>query len=263
MWIVDRGLWKWWMVALAALPLWAQAPRLGKNAVTVRGQPQDLYYFPGHSDSKPPKGRILFAPGDGGWRGFAITIAQTAASWGYNVYGIDTRRYLMSFTGKTTLQETEVMGDFRQLAGWITRGAADKVTLVGWSEGAGLVLLPAASPERSKAFNGVVLVGLPESAVLGWRWIDDVTYVTKREPNEPHFFTALYLPRVAPLPLVVIQSSGDEYTSLETVKKLFAAAQEPKKFSLVPARNHRFDSNREGFFRALREGIEWIDQGGR
>lgn len=260
---MDCGLWSSCILLLAGLPLWAEAPVAGKNAVTVRGQPQDLYYFPAQSDSKPPKGRILFAPGDGGWRGFAITIAQTAAAWGYDVYGIDTRRYLMSFTGKTTLQETEVMSDFRQVAEWITRGTAGKVTLVGWSEGAGLVLLPAASPERSKAFSGVVMVGLPESAVLGWRWTDDLTYLTKREPNEPHFSTALHLPRVAPLPLAVIQSAGDEYTPLETVKKLFAAAREPKKFSLVQARNHRFDGNREGFFRVLREGIEWINQGGR
>jgi len=251
------------MVLLAGLPVWGQPPLAGKNAVTVRGQRQDVYYFPAQGDSKRLKGRLLFAPGDGGWRGFAITIAQTAASWGYDVYGIDTRRYLMSFTGKTTLQETEVMSDFRQVAEWITRGTAEKVTLVGWSEGAGLVLLPAASSEHKKVFDGVVMVGLPESAVLGWRWFDDVTYVTKREPNEPHFSTALHMPKVAPLPLVVIQSSGDEYTSLETVKKLFAAAQQPKKFSLVQARNHRFEGNRDDFFRALREGIEWINQGGR
>ena len=37
-------------------------------------------------------------------------------SWGYDVYGLDTKTYLTSFTGKTTLKETEVAADFHQLA---------------------------------------------------------------------------------------------------------------------------------------------------
>jgi fermentation-respiration switch protein FrsA (DUF1100 family) len=243
--------------------LWAQAPAPGRNALIIRGQRQDLYFHPAPGQARRPAGRILFAPGDGGWRGFAITIAETMASWGYDVYGIDTKRYLESFTGKATLKESEVPGDFRQVADWITRGAAEKVTLVGWSEGAGLVLLPAASAEHKQRFNGAVTVGLPNSAVLSWRWTDNLTYLTKQEPDEPHFSTAPYLSRVAPLPLVVIQSKGDEYTPLETVNKLFAAAQPPKKFFLVDARNHRFDGGLEEFFRVLRQSVEWINQSAR
>jgi pimeloyl-ACP methyl ester carboxylesterase len=245
--------------------LLAQAPVEGKNTVVIRGQPQDIYFHParlqpGAQESKRLYGKILFAPGDGGWRGFAITIAETIASWGYDVYGLDTRRYLESFTGKTTLKETEVMSDFRQIAGWMTQGASEGVTLVGWSEGAGLCLLAAASGENKKAFSGLVSIGLSESSVLGWRWSDLLSSIAGREPKEPTFASASFLAQVAPLPLLMIQASGDQYVSVEAAKRMFALAQEPKRFVLVDAQNHRFDGNRDGFFGILHEGLQWMNE---
>ena len=41
----------------------AQTP--GKNVVTVRGQKQEIYYYPATSAKLNRK--VLFAPGDGGW----------------------------------------------------------------------------------------------------------------------------------------------------------------------------------------------------
>ncbi len=256
------------MVFLAStfpLPSFAQTSAVGKNTVFIRGQRQDLYFYPGRpnggtQESRRLNRKMLFAPGDGGWRGFAITIAETAASWGYDVYGLDTKPYLESFTGKTTLEEAQVMSDFREIAAWMTQGSSQRVTLVGWSEGAGLCLLAAAAEENRKTFSGLITIGLSESSVLGWRWSDIFSSITKNEPKEPTFLSISYLPKVAPLPLFMIQSSKDEYVSMEAAKRLFSVAQEPKRFALVEARNHRFDGNREDFFRSLSEGLQWISQ---
>lgn len=237
------------------LPLCAQVA--GKNTVVIRGVGQDVYLYPS-SGASSNSGEILFAPGDGGWRGFAVTIARTMASWGYNVYGLDTKRYLESFTGRGTLRESDVMGDFSLLARWMTQGKRRPVTLVGWSEGAGLCLLAAAGPQSRDTFNGLVTFGLGEWNVLAWRWTDNLTYLTKRRPSEPAFSSLLFLPKVAPLPLLMIQSSRDEYVPLEEAKKLFAAAQEPKRFVSVNANDHRFTGNQETFFGELRGGLEWI-----
>ena len=57
-----------------------------EQAVTLLASPRD------HDTA------VLFLPGDGGWRGLAITIAQTVSRWDYDVYGFDTRRYLESFS---------------------------------------------------------------------------------------------------------------------------------------------------------------------
>ncbi|MFI5173386.1 MAG: AcvB/VirJ family lysyl-phosphatidylglycerol hydrolase, partial [Terriglobia bacterium] len=87
-----------------------------KNTWMIRGQKQDIYFIPGSPPMHSPHPKILFAPGDGGWRGFALTIAETMASWGYDVYALDTKRYLESFSGKTGLTVTDVPEDFSLIA---------------------------------------------------------------------------------------------------------------------------------------------------
>jgi dienelactone hydrolase len=248
------------LLLAAFTPVRAAAPV--KVAMDIRGQSQDVYFYA--STMKPPAGRILFAPGDGGWRGFALTVAETASEWGYEVYGFDTKRYLESFTtGKGALRPEEVGADMRMLAEKLRRSSGDGLIFAGWSEGAGLAVLAGASEENKKTFRGIVAIGLTDSTVLGWRWTDNVTYVTKRAPDEPAVATASYLPKVAPLPFLQIHSSGDEYTSVSLSRKLFDAAREPKRFSLVQAQNHRFDGNQGDFFRALREGLNWMKGAGR
>jgi dienelactone hydrolase len=202
---------------------------------------------------------ILFVPGDGGWRGFAIDIAQVMSKAGYDVYGLNTKRYLESFTGKTTLRETEVMGDFRDIAMWIDQGRSARISLVGWSEGAGLCLLGAASPEGKNVFTGLITLGLPENSVLGWRMVDYLTWITKRAPNEPVFHSLDYIHRVTPLRLWMLQSTKDEYVPLDRSRALFTAAMEPKRFSAIEASNHRFDGNQKELYRLIEEGLRWLN----
>jgi dienelactone hydrolase len=229
-----------------------------KNTWIIRGQKQDIYFMAGSPSPASPRPRILFVPGDGGWRGFAITIAETMASWGYDVYALDTKRYLEGFSGKTGLTVADVMKDFRLIAELIVKDKKDRLTLVGWSEGAGLCLLEAAAPENKNAFNGLVTIGLGPVNILGWRLADYLTYVTRKIPQEPRFQSIEYLPQVTPLPLWMIQSSHDEYVPVSTARDLFSAAKEPKRFELIEANDHRFDRNTTAFFGALRRGIEWI-----
>jgi fermentation-respiration switch protein FrsA (DUF1100 family) len=227
-----------------------------KRAIPIRGKPQDVYYYP--ASSTPPRGKILIAPGDGGWRGFAVDIAQAASSWGYDVYGFDTKHYLESFTSKTTLSESEVMNDMRSVAFAIRRDDRDRVVFVGWSEGAGLGVLAAAAGENKSTFHGLVAIGLGNTNVLGWRWADNITYVTRQLPNEPSFSARTHLANISPLPLFMIHSSRDEYTPAKEAQKLFEAARQPKRLSVIEAQNHRFDGNRDEFFRVLREAVEWV-----
>jgi len=228
----------------------------GKNTITVRGKAQTIWFYPATGAKLNRK--ALFIAGDGGWRGWAITVAQQMASWGYDVYGLDTRNYLASFTGAAPLKEGDVMNDFKQIAEWMTNGSGERVTLVGWSEGAGLGVLAVAAEASKKTFTGLITFGLGDENILGWSWRDTLTYLTKTMPNEPTFKAENYMARIAPLPLLMIQSNHDEYTPFDEAKRLFAAAREPKKFELIEAQNHKFSGNMEEFDRALREGLEWI-----
>jgi dienelactone hydrolase len=228
----------------------------GRNSVWVRGQAQDIYLYRAQGTLR---GSVLFVPGDGGWRGLAIDIAQVMSRAGYDVYGLDTKHYLESFTGKTPLRETDVMNDFHEIAAWISEGQVSRISLVGWSEGAGLCLLAAASPQGKSVFTGLITLGLPLQNILGWRMVDYVSWITKKTPNEPVFRSMDYIHRVAPLRLWMIQSLKDEYVPLDKSRELFGAALEPKRFSAIEASNHRFEGNQKELYRLIEEGLVWLN----
>jgi dienelactone hydrolase len=230
------------------------APPSG-NVVTIRGQKQELHHHPPTSGAGGRK--VLFVPGVGGWRGWAITIAETMATWGYDVQGLDTKVYLDGFTGKSTLTDADIMNDFRELAEWMTNRSGERVTIVGWSEGAGLGVLAAAGEHNRSVFDGLVAFGLGDENAIAWHSMDNLMSLVKN-PNEPTFKASDYMTKIAPLPFFMIQSSQDQYTPLDEAKGLFALANQPKRFELVEGRNHRFDGNQEEFFRTLREGLQWV-----
>ena len=102
----------------------------------------------------------------------------------------------------------------------------------------------------------MVAFGLGDENVLAWHWSNNIMSLVKK-PKEPTFKAADYMARIAPLPLLMIQASHDQYTSLDEVKRLFALAQEPKQLVLIDGENHRFDGNHDEFYSKLREGLRW------
>lgn len=248
------------LFALSIMPLLACASfaqTAGRNVVAIRGHAVDVYYCPATSTRLNHK--VLFAPGDGGWRGWAVVVAQQMASWGYDVYGVDTKEYLSAFTGGTRLEESDVMSDFHEVIRWINKGTNERVTLVGWSAGAGLSVLASASKENRGSLNGLITFGLPDINILGWCWKDALTYVTGSRPNEPTFRASGYMARIAPLPYVMIESTHDEYVPVEEAKSLASLAKEPKRLAIIEASNHRFDGNAAEFYRTLRDGLRWMN----
>src|SRR6266508_2788427 len=201
-----------WIVSTAltpAVPVHAQHPSAGRNTFVIRGREQTIYFYRSTGGSGPSYPPIVFAAGDLGMHGFAYNIAEPMSSCGHDVYAVDTRRYLESFTGNSTLQVSDVARDFAAIARWVARSPNERVVLAGWSEGAGLCLLAAASNENKRILSGLIVLGLGESNVLAWRWSDYLSYITKKDPGEPSFQSADYLPRIAPLRFYMIQSTGD------------------------------------------------------
>lgn len=251
------------LLAFSTMTCTRPTPLAGKNAPIIRGQQQDIYFYPSQKATRDAQ-KVLFLCGDGGWKGRALDIAAGMAKAGYDVYGFDTKRYLASFTTDAgALKEEDVQRDLAQIAKWMQTRWRERISIVGWSEGAGLAVLAAASPDNEAVFNGVVTLGLSNTAFLGWRLRDDVTYITHGDPDEPMFRTNDYVPKIAPMPLCMIQSSGDEFVSKAEAEGLFAAAQQPKLYRLVQAQDHGFNGNTDGFFQSLLEGLAWVNQTAR
>jgi alpha-beta hydrolase superfamily lysophospholipase len=224
------------------------------ETIVIRGHAQSLRLY-GSRGGAP----VIVSSGDGGWIHLGPHVAKMLVAKGYFVVGFDVRAYLASFTsGRGTLRPEDEPGDYRVLADFAARGSTRKPILIGVSEGPGLSVLAATDPRTKPAISGVVGLRLPDINALGWRWRDALIYVTHGVPNEPTFSTATIVGRVIGTPLAVIHSSHDEFVPLAEVRRIFAAAQPPKKLWVVPASNHRFSDNLAGFDQRLLEAVAWV-----
>jgi type IV secretory pathway VirJ component len=208
-----------------------------------------------------PKGTVVMAGGDVGWVGLAVSMSQYLAANGYIVVGINVRQYLSAFTiGASHLTPVDIERDYAALSRYL-RGRQlliGPVVVSGVSEGAGLAVLAAAAPENHDWIAGAIAMGLPASVEVAWRWSDFTSWITKRDSGEPSFKARDYLAAISPLPLVMIQSTRDEYVSAADYKELDAAARSPHRQVLIGASNHRFTDRIPELQRAFDDGLAWI-----
>jgi fermentation-respiration switch protein FrsA (DUF1100 family) len=237
----------------------APADAQSVETVTIRGKPQTVRIY--GVRGRPP---VIVSSGDGGWMHLGPHVAEVLAAHGYFVVGFDSRAYLSSFTsGKVTLKPEDEPGDYRVLASFAARGSNQRPVLIGVSEGAGLSVLAATDAATKSVISGVIGLGLPDMNELGWRWSDAAIYFTHADPNEPLFSVAKVIDHVSPLPLAAIHSTQDEFVPLDEIKRVMAAAREPKQLWIVKASNHRFSDNVTEFDRRLLEAMSWVANGGR
>jgi pimeloyl-ACP methyl ester carboxylesterase len=224
------------------------------ETVTIRGHTQTLRVY-GSRGNRP----VIVSAGDGGWVHLAPHVAEMLAARGFFVVGFDVKAYLESFTsGTATLRPEDGPGDYRVIADFAARGGNDKPILIGVSEGAGLSVLAAVDLRVRPAIAGVIGVGLPDVNELGWRWKDDLIYLTHGVPNEPTFSVLSIIDRLAPIPLGAIHSAHDEFVPLAQVQRVIERAREPKQLWTINAADHRFSDNLAEFDQRLLEAIAWV-----
>ena len=232
------------------------SPVPGWNTVPMRGMDQDVMLLPAPSSTATAPS-VLFLPGDAGWRGFAVEMASAMAASGYSVYGLDTKKYLSSFTdGKSTLTTGQISRDMHALIRWIVPGRG-KLLVVGWSQGAAMAVLAAQGRGGHRRVSGVVAVSLPTEAALGWSRLDTMMSIFRKRPHQPHFALSKHLGSVAPVGLYMIYAEKDDFTPPDQAQVLFRAAKEPKQYLGIPGANHSFDQTRQAFWDALQRGLAW------
>jgi dienelactone hydrolase len=208
-----------------------------------------------------PLGTIFMGSGDVGWVGLAVDMSDYLSDQGYIVVGINVRQYLGAFTsGKATLTTNEPPADYEALFHFLKARdlISPPVFVAGVSEGAALAVLAGARPQNRAWLNGVMTMGLPPTAELGWRWSDFTSWITKKDSDEPMFAPKEFVPSVAPLPLCMIQSTTDEYVSESDYRLFDRLAREPKKFVLIKASNHRFTDRRKQLQIEVMNGLAWM-----
>ena len=141
---------------------------------------------------------------------------------------------------------------------YATVDSATPVYVYGWSLGAGFAIAVGSDAQTRANWAGVISIGLPKQNQL-------VSGVGGNHANLDVEANTLYgfrsqdvLAQIAPVPLVMIQSTSDTASPQKVGDMLFAVAKDPKRYVLIKASNHRFSGAREEFYTALGDAVSWM-----
>jgi len=182
---------------------------------------------------------------------------------GFAVAGIDSKVYLREFSSLqnpvSVKQLAQDYGDVaRALRVYATVDSTTPVYVYGWSLGAGFAIAVGSDAQTRANWAGVISIGLPKQNQL-------VSGVGGNHANLDVEANTLYgfrsqdvLAQIAPVPLVMIQSTSDTASPQKVGDMLFAVAKDPKRYVLIKASNHRFSGAREEFYTALGDAVSWM-----
>jgi type IV secretory pathway VirJ component len=252
------------LICTCAVPVPAAPAAIGEPlALHLRSKTLTLQIY---RPAGAAKGTVIMASGDVGWVGTGVALAKFLSGEGFVVVGVNVRQYLASFTTKTShLEVTDPPADYRELSQLLQHHGllVEPVVLSGVSEGAALAVLAASARANHEWIRGVITLGLPPTAELAWKWRDFTSWITKVDAREPSFAPKDFIASVSPLPIVMIQSTKDEYVPEAEYRLLEATARAPKKLVLIEARNHRFGGRHAELRRHVLEALAWIGDSAR
>jgi len=134
-----------------------------------------------------------------------------------------------------------------------------RIILVGLSRGAGLAVVAAGQGELKSNLAGVVAIALTKEE-------EHIIHYGPRkisQSNEPArelliIQTYEYLPRIASVPVAIIQSTHDGYLPASAARALLGPDTELKKLLSINAKNHRFTGGCMDLYKETETALGWI-----
>jgi len=211
---------------------------------------------------KAPKFLVLFATGDAGWLGASKTVFEHLAEQGYYVAGYNSREALKK-TKRSGELITVAEGN-KIVAAMITEakkslGLPDETRTIptGDSRGASVAVFIAADPALQPRLAGAVAIALTRE--LDYLKVKKSALSSTIQVDEKgRLQTYPALPRIGPLPLAVIQSTGDKYVTAAEARKLFGPDTPTRRLYSVEARNHGFSGGRDQLLHDLDDAMAWV-----
>jgi hypothetical protein len=204
---------------------------------------------------------VLYATGDGGWRGKDKAAFERMTAWGYPLAGFSAPSYLHHLVRH---EHETTPGDVARDYLHLIQVAKERLgippdsptVLVGVSRGSGLSVAAAGEPMLQRSLAGIVAVALTR----------EEEYVHRlRKPKHPSAEPELvmldnydYLPRLRNVPLSIIQSTHDEYLPAEEARRLLGPDSALRQLHPIVSRNHSFADAREALYRQMKESLEWV-----
>ncbi len=229
--------------------------------IAVRGQEFMVHFY--RPRSAGPATPAIYACGDGGWRGLAPRTAQELAHIGLAVAGVDSKLYLRQFSSVShPLSIAQLAMDYSDIAKAV-RSYADvdskkPVYVYGWSLGAGFAIAIGSDSATRENWAGIISIGLPKQNQLVSGVGGNHLSLSSEQNSLYAFRSQDVIPAIAPLPLMMIQSTSDTASPPKVGRELFSVARDPKQYVLIRASNHRFTGARGEFYAALGSAVSWV-----
>jgi hypothetical protein len=207
---------------------------------------------------------ILYATGDGGWRGKDEEAFERMTRWGYPLVGFSSPVYLRHIVRHMhAATPADVARDFDRIIGVakarMSLPDSMRTVLVGVSRGSGLAVAAAGEPLFQPLLAGVVAVALTRE--------EEYVHRLKRNrkaPQQPPEMAMLdnyeYLPRLRDLPLSIIQSVHDNYLPAEEARRLLGPDSRLHQLHPIASKNHSFTDAREPLYAQMHASLEWVCQ---
>ena len=263
-WLIDQG-----HELISATPP-HPAIREFTSDITLRGERLTLHFALPSVPVSPATPLVLYASGDGGWFGAAVSMFRALARSGYPVVGISSRSFMHIERKKSApLTIAEVVAGYQQIIdaarARVPSQADAPVVLTGWSRGAALGVLVASSADIDSRVIGLVAIGVAADEQLDIDYDSDDdsgAVVSSDHQNSRDRAIAMYplIARITGRRTVVIQASHDGYLSAARARELFGPDTPVRRLLPIEARNHRFDGGEQAFTAALAEALEWVSR---
>jgi virulence protein VirJ len=235
-------------------------PPMADRMVVLNDHPLRLHFSRGTRGVQRPL--LVYATGDGGWHRKDLAAYRHLVSFGHPTVGFDAHDYVTHLGAMDQTTPARLAADYERIISAAKEAlqlpADYPVVLVGVSRGAGLSVVAAGQRALRPEISGVLAVALTK----------EEEYVKTRRPLRPGGRRSTppgmvevyaYLPRLAAMPIAVVQSTRDHYLPAASARVLFGPDNAYRWFQPIEARNHSFGGARPQLYDAMSRSLAWID----
>ena len=217
-------------------------PPVADRLVVVHEHPLRLHFAAGTTGPGHPL--LVYATGDGGWHRKDLAAYRHLVAFGDPTVGFDAHDYVTHLGPDDSTTPERLAEDYERIITAAKQALqlpdGDPVVLVGISRGAGLTVVAAAQPALRPSIAGVLAIALT------------------KEEEYVNVEVYQYLPRLAGMPVAVIQSTRDHYLPADAARALFGPDRPGRWFQAITARNHSFGGARDELYAAIGHSLRWI-----
>ena len=205
---------------------------------------------------------VVFATGDGGWRGPSAALFSHLADQGYLLAGLSSPEVLnRSQRPRRKFSPTQATANLVNLFAAIRRplgvDSSASMIVVGFSRGASIVAYTAMNPRLRVGMAGTVAIALTR----------EDEYVRAATGRHRSLLTVddqglqIYpsLAAIKGTRLAVIQSTNDHYIRAAESRALLGPDTSERRLYAVESRNHMFGGGRDVLMSDLEDALRWIE----